>query len=62
MKPILAIETSTRTASVAIWHAHAGEPALVDGQLEQGDGHAEILLPLIDALMGQVGLKPSDLG
>lgn len=62
MKPILAIETSTRSGSVAIWHARSGEPTLIDGQLEQGDGHAEILLPLIDALMREAGLEPGDLG
>lgn len=62
MKPILAIETSTQASSVAVLRHHDGQSRLFEGSVSQGSGHAESLLPLIDAVMADAGISQSDIG
>ena len=62
MKPILAIETTTRTGSVAVLRDDASGPQLFDGALTDQNGHAQTLLPLIDSVIRQAGLSRADLG
>lgn len=60
--PILAIETTTRTGSVAVLRDDASGMQLFDGALTDQNGHAQSLLPLIDAVIRQAGLAASDIG
>jgi tRNA threonylcarbamoyladenosine biosynthesis protein TsaB len=62
MKPILAIETSTPVCSIAL--ALTSEtPTLFHEQCVQGTpGHAQSVLPLIDAVLKQAGITRHDLG
>ena len=62
MKPILAIETTTRTGSVAILRDDASGLQLFDGAMTQQSGHAETVLPLVDSVMKQAGVTRSDIG
>ena len=62
MKPILAIETSTQTGSVAVLNTNTEPPQCFEGALVQGSGHAESLLPLIDHVLGQAGVKREEIG
>ena len=62
MKPILAIETSTPVCSIALAQP-AESPALVHEQCVQGTpGHAQSVLPLIDAVLAKARLSRHDLG
>lgn len=62
MKPILAIETTTRTGSVAVLRDDRTGLQLFDGALTDQNGHAQSLLPLVDAVLRQAGLVPAELG
>ena len=62
MKPILAIETTTRTGSVAVLRPGQDTEVLFDGALADSNGHAEALLPLIDTVIRQAGLAPAQIG
>jgi len=62
MKPILAIETTTRTGSVAVLRDDAQGPQLFDGALTDQNGHAQTLLPLVDSVIRQAGLTRGDIG
>jgi len=62
MKPILALETTTRTGSVAILLDQAGGPRFVSGELNDEAGHGQRLLPLVDDLLRQAGLARTELG
>ena len=62
MKPILAIETTTRTGSVAVLRDDAQGPQLFDGALTDQNGHAQTLLPLVDSVIRQAGLTRADIG
>ncbi|UOD49836.1 tRNA (adenosine(37)-N6)-threonylcarbamoyltransferase complex dimerization subunit type 1 TsaB [Orrella daihaiensis] len=62
MKSILAIETTTRTGSVAVLRDDAGELQLFDGAMTQQSGHAETVLPLIDSVIRQAGITRSEIG
>ena len=68
MKPILAIETSTPICSIALWQPQATQatqatPAVLHEQtLEATSGHAESVLPLIDAVLAQSGIDRCALG
>ncbi len=62
MKPILAIETSTPVCSIALAQP-AETPLLVYEQCVQGAlGHAQSVLPLIDAVLAQANISRHDLG
>lgn len=61
MKPILAIETTTRTGSVAVLRDDA-ELQLFDAAMTQQTGHAETILPLIDSVVRQAGIERRDIG
>jgi tRNA threonylcarbamoyladenosine biosynthesis protein TsaB len=61
-KPILAIETTTRTGSVTVLRDDDGGLQLFDAALTDQNGHAQSLLPLVDAVIRQAGLKRADLG
>lgn len=62
MKPILAIETTTRTGSVALLRDDDAGLQLFDGAMTQQNGHAETVLPLIDSVIRQAGLERTDIG
>jgi len=62
MKPILAIETTTRTGSVAVLRDDDGGLQLFDAALTDQNGHAQTLLPLVDSVIKQAGLVPADIG
>ena len=54
---ILALETSTEYCSVALWQ---------DGALQErselvGQKHSEVLMPMLDSLLGEAGMKLSDI-
>jgi tRNA threonylcarbamoyladenosine biosynthesis protein TsaB len=54
---ILALETSTEYCSVALWQ---------DGTLQErselvGQKHSEVLLPMLDSLLGEAGMKLADI-
>jgi len=62
MKPILAIETSTPVCSIALAQP-AETPALIHEQCVQGTpGHAQSILPLIDAVLAKANISRHDLG
>jgi tRNA threonylcarbamoyladenosine biosynthesis protein TsaB len=62
MKPILAIETSTPVCSIALAQP-AETPALIHEQCVQGTpGHAQSVLPLIDAVLAKANISRHDLG
>ncbi|MCD8503596.1 MAG: tRNA (adenosine(37)-N6)-threonylcarbamoyltransferase complex dimerization subunit type 1 TsaB [Burkholderiaceae bacterium] len=62
MKPILAIETTTRTGSIAVLRDDETGLQLFDGAMTQQTGHAETVLPLIDSVIRQAGIDRHDLG
>ena len=62
MKPILAIETSTPTCHIALWQPQASPAVLHEQSLEGTAGHAESVLPLIDAVLAQAAIDRSALG
>lgn len=62
MKPILAIETTTRSGSVAVLRDDAEGVQLFDSALTEQNSHAETLLPLIDSVIHQAGIAPRDIG
>lgn len=62
MKPILAIETTTRTGSVAVLRDDQTGLQLFDGAMTQQIGHAETVLPLIDSVIRQAGITRADIG
>lgn len=62
MKPILAIETTTRTGSVAVLRNDQAGLQLFDGAMTQQTGHAETVLPLIDSVIRQAGIERGDIG
>ena len=54
---LLAVETATEACSAAI---------MIDGEITEqfsltANGHSKLILPMIDALMADAGLKPTDL-
>ena len=61
-KPILAIETTTRTGSVAVLRDDDGGLQLFEAALTDQNGHAQTLLPLVDSVIKQAGLVPADIG
>jgi tRNA threonylcarbamoyladenosine biosynthesis protein TsaB len=62
MKPILAIETSTSTCHIALWQPQATPAVLHEQALAGIAGHAESVLPLIDAVLTQADMDRSALG
>lgn len=62
MKPILAIETSTSTASVALLLEGGADRQLLSRQREGPGGHAQSLLPMVDALLDQAQISRHDIG
>jgi tRNA threonylcarbamoyladenosine biosynthesis protein TsaB len=54
---LLALDTATFVASVAVWK----DGAIVAAGDAHADTHSEKLLPLVDALLRQAGLAPADL-
>ncbi len=62
MKPILAIETTTRTGSVAVLREDETAAQMFDAALADQNGHAQTLLPLIDSVIRQAGIVRSDIG
>jgi tRNA threonylcarbamoyladenosine biosynthesis protein TsaB len=62
MKPILAIETSTPVCSIALVQP-SETPAFVHEQWVQGTpGHAQSVLPLIDAVLAKANISRHDIG
>jgi len=54
---VLALETSTEYCSVALWQ---------DGALQErselvGQKHSEVLMPMLDSLLGEAGMKLADI-
>jgi tRNA threonylcarbamoyladenosine biosynthesis protein TsaB len=54
---LLAVDTATEACSAALW---------IDGDVREsyelaGNGHSKIILPMIDELMAEAGLKPQQL-
>jgi N6-L-threonylcarbamoyladenine synthase len=57
--PILALDTALAACAVAV---RDGNGRVTVDEAVIGVGHAEHLIPQIDAVLGQAGLKPADLG
>lgn len=53
---LLALDTATEICSVAL----AVGPAIVEASETVGNGHSARVLPMIDALLAQRGLRPAD--
>jgi tRNA threonylcarbamoyladenosine biosynthesis protein TsaB len=62
MKPILAIETSTPVCSIALLQPHETSDRLHEQCVTGTSGHAESVLPLIDAVLAQAGIGRQALG
>jgi len=62
MKPILAIETSTATATVALLTEQSDTTRVFTQQVQGVRGHAESLLPMIDAVLDEAGLAREQIG
>lgn len=62
MKPILAIETSTATAGVALLCQDASGARVIAQSVQATAGHAESLLPMADALLAQAQISRQQLG
>lgn len=62
MKPILALETTTRTGSVALLLDRDGSPTLFTGALPDDNGHGQRLLPLVDEVLREADIKRTDIG
>lgn len=62
MKPILALETTTRTGSVAVLLDQGQEPRLFARALPDDNGHGQRLLPLVDEVLFAAGIKRGDIG
>lgn len=62
MKPILALETTTRTGSVAILLDREDSDSIAQLPLSDERDHGQQILPTIDALLRQVGVNRQDLG
>jgi len=62
MKPILAIETSTSTATVALLTEQSDTTRVYTQQVQGVRGHAESLLPMIDAVLDEAGLAREQIG
>ncbi len=58
-RPLLAVDTSTATGSVAVGHP---ERILAEAVVGVSSRHAEALLPTIDFVLGRAGVAPDDLG
>jgi tRNA threonylcarbamoyladenosine biosynthesis protein TsaB len=56
--PVLALDSSTATGSVAVGD---GDKLLAETVLNVGPGHSAALLPAVDAALKTAGLKPRDL-
>lgn len=56
--PVLALDTSTETGSVAVGR---GDRLLAEATLSVGPGHSSALLPAVDWAMQAAGLVPADL-
>lgn len=56
---LLALETATPVGSVSVWE---GRSMLGYVEIRQEKAHARLLLPVIDGLMGNLGLRPAQLG
>lgn len=56
--PILALDTSTETGSVAVGR---GGRLLAEATLSVGPGHSSALLPAVDWVVRAAGLAPGDL-
>ncbi|HEX5467274.1 MAG TPA: tRNA (adenosine(37)-N6)-threonylcarbamoyltransferase complex dimerization subunit type 1 TsaB [Candidatus Limnocylindrales bacterium] len=59
-RPLLAIDTATRRACLAIGDGRGR--ALAERGWDARERHAETLLDELDALLAEVGLRPADLG
>jgi len=63
MKPILAIETSTTTATVALLVEQPDTARIIyTQQVEGARGHAERLMPMIDAVLEEAALNREQIG
>jgi tRNA threonylcarbamoyladenosine biosynthesis protein TsaB len=62
MKPILALETSTSRCGVALISHHNGAEKLVIREVDGVSGHAESLLPLVQALLDVTETQRDQLG
>jgi len=59
---ILALDTSTEACSAALLAGEAGDPSASRVRYEEAPrGHAEMILPMIDALLAEAGLVLSEL-
>jgi tRNA threonylcarbamoyladenosine biosynthesis protein TsaB len=59
---ILALDTSTEACSAALLAGDAGDPSAWRVRYEEAPrGHAELILPMIDALLAEAGLVLSEL-
>lgn len=61
MKTILAIETSTPVCSIALWEPGATPVVLHEQALQGTPGHAQSVLPLIDAVLARAGITRQSL-
>lgn len=59
MKPVFALDTSGKTASVCI---RLGQNTLFDTTIDEGLTHSETLLPLVQKAFAATGLLPSQVG
>ena len=63
LAPILALETSTSTCSVAVLCPQAqGDDVTYEAQIEGVSGHAGSVLPLVDIVLANASLHRSDVG
>jgi tRNA threonylcarbamoyladenosine biosynthesis protein TsaB len=60
---LLALDTSTEACSAALGVLHPGKPEQVFTRFaESPRGHAELILPMIDSLLEEAGLRLPELG
>jgi tRNA threonylcarbamoyladenosine biosynthesis protein TsaB len=54
---LLALESATERCSAALWH----QGALIRRHWEEARPHSETLLPLVETLLGEAGIRPGQL-
>ena len=60
---LLALDTSTEACSAALGVLHPGKPEQVFTRFaESPRGHAELILPMIDSLLDEAGVRLQELG